>query len=196
MKTLMPYVWPTVALAAIGALLTVNPRRVPVVAIEAPRGPPIFFAIDAEVVSDPASHDAYIAATLNGPFAEVLWIDREAAQKWRSEIDRAAKVSGLSPGVIAELVGMESGFRNVANPTSSAFGFGQQIRANAIMRVCRLDRTVPGESILGAALELRWHLDRTGSMAKALDAYGTTARLSPDLRRHVLDRIQRASTRF
>lgn len=108
----------------------------------------------------------------------VLWIDRPVAQPWLLALDYAAWRSGLPSAVIGELIGQESGYRNAANPHSSARGFGQQVTHNSTMSLYRLDRMKPPESILGAALELRERLDATGSMFSALRGYGTTAGMS------------------
>lgn len=107
--------------------------------------------------------------------AVTLWIDRPEAQPWIESLTRSALQAGVPVAVLAEVIGLESGFRNIKNPLSSATGFGQQIDGNKIMRVCRLDRRLPNESILGAALELREKIDRTGSLEGAMHAYGTTA---------------------
>ena len=118
-----------------------------------------------------------------------FWIDRPESQLWRDALIRASLQSGIPAGVLAEVIGMESGFRNVKNPTSTAFGFGQQVSANMVMRVCRLDRTRPEDSIMGTALELRAKLDKTGSLAGALRAYGTTAAMPPEREASVLRRF-------
>jgi len=113
------------------------------------------------------------------PAAETQpWIDRPESLVWRDALVSASLRSGIPVGVLAELIGIESGFRNIKNPNSSAFGFGQQIAGNEIMRTCRLDRSNPADSIMGAALELRAKLDRTGTIQGALRAYGTTANMS------------------
>lgn len=199
MQKFRTYLCPLAAVSGFVALvlvLAVSLRAppAPVVAVGA-QDPPIIRLLDVggRTVDD-AWHDDFVEATIGDT---ALWIDRDAAQPWREEIARAARLTNISPALIAEVVGMESGFRNVHNPRSTAFGFGQQLANNQIMRACRLDRAIPAQSILGSALELRWDLDRFGgSLEKALDAYGTTARLDADLRRRVLARMRLASQRI
>jgi hypothetical protein len=124
-----------------------------------------------------------------------LWIDRAEAEPYRESLARAAIVSGVPIAILAEVIGLESGFRNVKNPTSSAYGFGQQINGNAIMHGCQLNRSIPADSILGAALQLRIEREKRGSWEKALDAYGTTAAMTGSRRMTILRRIQAASAR-
>jgi hypothetical protein len=126
-----------------------------------------------------------------------LWVDRPAARLWLPELTAASERAHLPVPLIAELIGAESGFHPEATngQGSSAAGCGQQIAGNRIMRRYRLDRRSCGQSILGAALELRENLDRTGSLARALDAYGTTAGHSPAQRRVMLARFAAASLR-
>lgn len=138
---------------------------------------------------------APITSALSEPAAPPLWIDRPEALPWADALARAAARAGVPAGVLAELIGTESGFRNVKNATSSARGFGQQIDGNAVMRVCRLDRRDPEDSIMGAALELRARLDQTGSLAGALRGYGTTAALSPARLAAVLRRFSTVERR-
>ena len=115
-----------------------------------------------------------------------LWIARPEAQPWLPAIARAAAKTDLPPALIAELIGIESGFRNVKNPRSTASGFGQQIDGNRIMWTYGLDKRVPAESILGAAIELKARMIATGSLNQALKGYGTTAAMSTT-RRHAIE---------
>lgn len=118
-----------------------------------------------------------------------LWINSEVAKPWLPAITAAAERTSLAPTLIAELIGTESGFQNVKNGHSSAFGCGQQIVGNDVMRRYRLDRTKCDQSIMGAALELREKWDHTGSLDRALLAYGTTSGLTAARRRRILGRM-------
>ncbi len=119
----------------------------------------------------------------------VLWIDRPAARPWLPAVHVAAQRAHLTPATVAELVGIESGFQTIHNPRSSAYGCGQQIDSNAIMRRYRLDRSRCDQSIMGAALQLRECLDDRGTMAGALSCYGTTAGLTAARRKQILARF-------
>ena len=125
-----------------------------------------------------------------------LWIARPEAQPWLPAIARAAAKTDLPPALIAELIGIESGFRNVKNPTSSARGFGQQINGNRTMWLYGLDRSLPEDSILGAAIQFREGLDRTHSIAGAALAYGTTAHMTPARRAVILARLNTAAGHY
>ncbi len=70
---------------------------------------------------------ALLSCAASADTPTTLWIARPEAQPWLPAIARAAAKTDLPAPLIAELIGMESGFRNVKNPTSSARGFGQQI---------------------------------------------------------------------
>jgi hypothetical protein len=48
---------------------------------------------------------------------------------------------------------------------------------------------MPSESIIGAALELRYHLDRTRSLRAALDAYGTIHGMSSATAARIMQRM-------
>jgi hypothetical protein len=126
----------------------------------------------------------------------ILWIDRPAARPWLPAVNAAAQRAHLTPATVAELVGTESGFQTIRNPRSSAFGCGQQIDSNAIMRRYRLDRSQCDQSIMGAALQLRECLDDRGTMAAALSCYGTTAGLSPGRRKQILARFDRVAAQM
>jgi hypothetical protein len=129
-----------------------------------------------------------VAATARADTA--LWMDRPAARLWLPELEAASERTHLPVPLIAELIGSESGFQPAAaNPHSSAFGCGQQIAANGTMRRYRLDRRSCADSIMGAALQLRAELDRTGALDRALDAYGTTSGHSPAQRQRMLQRF-------
>src|SRR4051812_37888381 len=82
-----------------------------------------------------------------------MWIDQPAARPWIPALTAAAVHTDLPVALLAELIGQESGFRNIKNAQTSAYGYGQQIANNAVMRRYHLDRTKPAESILGAAIE-------------------------------------------
>lgn len=125
-----------------------------------------------------------------------LWITRQEAQPWRAAIALAADRSGLAPALIAELVGIESGFRTVHNPRSSAYGCGQQLDANPWMIRNRLNRGDCAQSIMGAALQFRDGLAHTGSLAGAAARYGTTAHLTSARRKAILARLDRAAARM
>lgn len=127
--------------------------------------------------------------------AAVLWIDRPEAQPWLPALQYAADRTALPVALLAELIGSESGFRNIANPHSSARGFGQQVSYNRIMLREHLNPMRPPESILGAAIELRERLDASGSLNAALRGYGTTAALSPVRRRAAEARFAAAEAR-
>ena len=143
--------------------------------------------------SRPALLGLLLCAPVAPAFSEIaeppLWIDRPEAQPWLEAMMRAAVQTGIPVGVLAEVIGMESGFQNIKNPVSSAAGFGQQIDGNRVMHICRLNRAIPEQSIMGAALELRANLDRTGSIAGALRSYGTTTGMSPARLARVMRRI-------
>jgi hypothetical protein len=134
-----------------------------------------------------------VAATAHADTA--LWMDRPAARLWLPELEAAAERTHLPVPLIAELIGAESGFHSEATngQGSSAAGCGQQIAGNRIMRAYKLDRRSCGQSIMGAALELRANLDRTGSLGRALDAYGTTSGHTPTQRRLMLQRFEAAA---
>lgn len=125
----------------------------------------------------------------------VLWIDRAAARPWLPALTYAAERTNLPVALVAELIGNESGFKNVRNKHSSASGFGQQIDHNAIMLTNHLDKRVPSQSILGAALELRARLDRTHNLGDALRGYGTTTGMSAARRRDLEAHFAQASVR-
>jgi soluble lytic murein transglycosylase-like protein len=129
---------------------------------------------------------ATLALVCRADTAEPLWIDRAAAQPWRPALEYAAERTGLPVALVAELVGTESGFRNIANAHTTARGFGQQIDHNQVMIRHHLHPMRPPESILGAALELRERLDATGDLGLALRGYGTTAGMTT-ARRHVVE---------
>lgn len=126
----------------------------------------------------------------------VLWIDRAAARPWLPALTYAAERTGLPVALVGELIGAESGFRNIANPHSSAKGFGQQIARNRIMLQYRLNPMRPPESILGAAIELRERLDATGSLNAALRGYGTTTGMSAPRRKVLEARFAQAAQRI
>ncbi len=128
-----------------------------------------------------------------GDTAEPRWIDRPAAQPWLPALQAAADRANLPVALVAELIGQESGFRNVHNPHSSASGFGQQIARNAVMIRYGLHPMRPADSIMGAALELRERIDATGSLPKALRGYGTTAGMTPARRRALETRFAEAA---
>lgn len=123
----------------------------------------------------------------------VLWINRPEARPWLPALTYAAERTSLPVALVAELIGTESGYRNVANPHSTARGFGQQIARNRIMLREHLNPMRPPESILGAAIELRERLDATGTLEAALRGYGTTAAMSPARRRATVARFEAAS---
>lgn len=123
-----------------------------------------------------------------------LWIDRPAAAPWLPAIEAASQRSNLPAPLLAELIGIESGFTNARNPRSSARGFGQQIDGNSVMARYRLDRARPEDSIMGAALQFRAEIDRTGSIAAAAERYGTTAHLAPARKRLIVARLTRAAS--
>ncbi len=127
------------------------------------------------------------------PASELLWIGRPAAQAYLPALQRASDRTDLPVALIAELIGQESGFQNVKNPKSTASGFGQQIDGNGIMRANRLDKRVPAESIMGAAIELKARLATTGSLSLALKGYGTTAGLSAARRQAIDNRFALAA---
>jgi soluble lytic murein transglycosylase-like protein len=123
-----------------------------------------------------------------------LWINRPEAEPWLPALAAAADRTGLPAPLIAELIGIESGFQPAAkNPTSSAYGCGQQITGNQTMRDYGLDRRDCAQSILGAALQLRAALDRTGSLERAVASYGTTVGVKPARRRAILARLRSAA---
>jgi len=128
--------------------------------------------------------------------AEPLWIDRPAAQPWLPALTSAAQQSDLPLALIAELIGIESGYRNIHNPHSSAAGFGQQIAHNRTMARHKLHPMRPADSIMGAALQFREELDRTHSLAGAARAYGTTAGLTPARQKAIIARLETASRRL
>jgi soluble lytic murein transglycosylase-like protein len=123
-----------------------------------------------------------------------LWINSPTAKPWLPALTDAAQRTGLPVALIAELIGQESGFRNIRStlPGSSAKGFGQQIDGNTVMIRYRLNPMRPADSILGAAIELRERLDRTGSLPAALRGYGTTAGRTSVQRKTLLARFDRA----
>ena len=123
---------------------------------------------------------ALALALFTGPArpSELLWIGRPVALLYLPALERAAERTDLPVALIAELIGQESGFRNVKNTHSTASGFGQQIDNNAIMRANHLDKRIPAESIMGAALELKARMNRTGNLNSALYGYGTTTGMS------------------
>ncbi len=127
---------------------------------------------------------------------EPMWIDSVRAQPWRPALQAAADRTQLPVSLLAELIGVESGFRPGARcPTSSAAGMGQQIKGNRIMARHRLNRMVPAESIMGSALELRENLDKRGAtLSTALRDYGTTAGMS-NAKRRATDRRMEAAAR-
>ena len=114
-----------------------------------------------------------------------LWIARPEARPWLPALQAAAERTSLPVAVVAELIGQESGFRTVKNAHSSAYGFGQQIAGNGTMLKYNLHPMRPAESIMGAALELRERLDKTGSLPAALHSYGTTTGMSAARRRTI-----------
>lgn len=142
---------------------------------------------------------AALALCAHGDSAEpyVFWVDRAVAQPWLPALTVAAKRTDLPVSLIAELVGAESGFRNIANAHSSAKGFGQQINGNSVMIRYNLHPLRPPESILGAALELRERLDASGGdLNRALRSYGTTAAMAPARRKQVEARFAEAANRI
>lgn len=135
-----------------------------------------------------------LAADTPSRAVDVLWIDRPAAQPWLPAIAAAAERTSLAPALIAELIGQESGFnQSVKNPRSSARGLGQQIDGNDTLRRYHLNRASGADSIMGAALELREKWDHTGSLDRALLAYGTTSGLTATQRRRILGRMYAAA---
>lgn len=113
---------------------------------------------------------------------EPLWIDRPAAQPWLPTITAAAAESHLSPALLAELIGVESGFVATAkNPHSSALGCGQQTAGNPWLAGSA--RTNCATSIRAAARQLRFGMNRSGSLSGGLMAYGTTSGMTPARRR-------------
>jgi soluble lytic murein transglycosylase-like protein len=125
--------------------------------------------------------------------AAPLWIDRREAQPWLPALTAAADRTGMPVALVAEIIGWESGFKNIKNPHSSAAGFGQQITGNAVMARERLNRAKPADSILGAAIQFREALERTGSLQAAARSYGTIAGLPSKRQAAILAAFQRAA---
>lgn len=129
--------------------------------------------------------------------SEPLWVDRPAARLWLPELEIAATRTQLPVPLIAELVGVESGFQPTAkNARSSASGCGQQIDGNPWLAKNKLNKNSCADSILAAALQLRDEMDRNnGSLERALHAYGTTAGTTPARKKILLERFRLAYMR-
>ena len=124
--------------------------------------------------------------------AEQPWIDRPAAQPYLPAIGAAAAETHLSAALIAELIGVESGFIATAkNPHSSATGCGQQTNGNPWL--AGAERTNCATSIRAAARQLRFGMNRTGSLNGGLMAYGTTSGMTPARRRAMEARFAAAA---
>jgi hypothetical protein len=130
-----------------------------------------------------------------------LWIDRREAQPYRGCIEREAARRDLPAAVVAELIGLESGFRNVRNQggpggraASSAGGLGQQLAGNPYLHGrSRFNAEV---SIAATAEEFAARLSAAhGDLARAADGYGVTARMAPAQRKVKLKALQRAFAR-
>jgi hypothetical protein len=142
---------------------------------------------------------AALALCAHGDSAEpyVFWVDRAVARPWLPALEAAAKRTDLPVALVGELIGAESGFKNIHNPHSSAAGFGQQIARNAVMLKYNLHPMRPPESILGAALELRERLDANGGdLNRALKGYGTTSGMAAARRKQVEARFAEAANRI
>jgi hypothetical protein len=105
---------------------------------------------------------------------------------------------GLSAALLAELIGQESGFRNVRNemapgrkPASSAGGLGQQLAGNPFLH--GRSRFNPEASIAATAEELADRLRAAhGNLEVAVRGYGLTAGLPAKARAAKLGALYRA----
>jgi hypothetical protein len=126
------------------------------------------------------------------------WINRPEAAPYLDTINREAAKRGIPPALLAELIGQESGFRNVGNqmgpngtPISSAGGLGQQIQGNPYLHGG--DRFDPRTSIAAAAEEFAARLRNSGGdLASAARGYGVTANLPPAEAQRKLNALQRS----
>lgn len=109
-----------------------------------------------------------------------LWIDRPEARPYLPQIYEHAQRTGLPPALIAETIGQESGFKNVATqilgkdgkPVSTAGGFGQQIDGNVYLHGG--NKFDPNTSIAATAEEVSARLRAAGgNVETAMTGYGT-----------------------
>ena len=120
---------------------------------------------------------------LSGPWQGVprALLERYLPLPWRSELEAAAKRSGVPPWLLAGLVRQESAWNQRARSPAGALGLAQVLPGSA----SEMAREIPGLSprgdlleparnlTLGAALLRRWRRAFGGSWVAALAAYNS-----------------------